>query len=185
MKTMYQESWLTLTDQQAVNKAKQWVQRETDVATVELFEWSLAAKVYSPKVAAIWQWSSEWVNDRSCGLIIQYGSNVHCWTNQLDNIPQETIQPVSLDHCYGNYPKILFAYGDPLNPNMYSELESLKTWSEKHGYGFAYRYVKPFSVNLPEILTGYGVELMIKNSEYKVVDDRQTSGRSMTSNSLR
>jgi hypothetical protein len=174
MDFMYQKSWLTLTDQETVTISKEWLQKETNSANIELFEWSLAAKIYSPKVAAMWNFQG--MNETLCSLTIQYESMVHCWTGSFNHCPQSTIQPLSLDHIYGPFSSLV-AYGDPLNPKMYSQLASLKSWSQKHNCGFIYRYLKPNSIIPPEILSGYGVELMIKNSEYKVLDDRQTASK--------
>jgi len=67
-------------------------------------------------------------------------------------------------------------YGDVLSKEFNGYLTDLLKINEEAGLSFTLRYKKSLDEqfnNNPLAISGYGVEMAIKNTEYNVVDDRK------------
>ena len=67
-------------------------------------------------------------------------------------------------------------YGDVLSKEFNAYITDLLKINEEAGLSFTLRYKKSVDEefnNNPITISGYGVEMAIKNTEYKVIDDRK------------
>ncbi|EYC38866.1 hypothetical protein Y032_0689g1552, partial [Ancylostoma ceylanicum] len=147
-------------------------------ATLDLLKLSLSLRVFSPAVQLFQQMGADY--SISCAAFFDVHGVTGCTPTELEsavNSAQDRDVPelLSTDHIYGKEtsPKmIVIVYGDIGSQewlqlhNKASELTSL------HKVQYVLRHYKNNGRNLnPLSLSGYGVELAIKNMEYKAVDD--------------
>ncbi|ORX41875.1 hypothetical protein BCR36DRAFT_587674 [Piromyces finnis] len=88
--------------------------------------------------------------------------------------------PLPTDHVKGSSSGkengFVIFYGDILSENFGEYLDELLRINEEAGLSFVIRYKKSSDEqynNNPITISGYGVEMAIKNTEYKVIDDRK------------
>ncbi|KAJ1557070.1 hypothetical protein HK405_000929, partial [Cladochytrium tenue] len=95
--------------------------------------------------------------------------------------------PLAFDHIYNKAPSLPGAvlYGDLTSPGFPALHATLKSLADDDRLVYVLRY-KPaaHASGSPLILSGYGVELMLKSTEYKVIDDRGLKGRSNASSGI-
>lgn len=90
------------------------------------------------------------------------------------------------DHIYqgitGPVKDSIILYSDLFDGRSLSFHSFLLTWSDsKSGHQYVFRHRTPIVIDsTPMHLSGYGVELAIKNTEYKVIDDRKIQGASIS-----
>jgi len=88
--------------------------------------------------------------------------------------------PIPTDHVkesgLGKENGFVIFYGDILSKDFNGVLTELLKMNEEAGLSFTVRYKKSLDEqfnNNPITISGYGVEMAIKNTEYKVIDDRK------------
>lgn len=86
--------------------------------------------------------------------------------------------PLPIDHIKKSNSEngVVIFYGDIFSKDFNSFLTELLKINEEAGLTFILRYKKSLDNefnNNPVTISGYGVEMAIKNTEYKVIDDRK------------
>jgi UDP-glucose:glycoprotein glucosyltransferase len=86
--------------------------------------------------------------------------------------------PLPIDHIKKSDVEngVVIFYGDVFSKDFNSFLNELLKINEEVGLTFIFRYKKSLDEefnNKPITISGYGVEMAIKNTEYKVIDDRK------------
>ncbi|KAJ2489640.1 killer toxin resistant protein [Coemansia sp. RSA 2050] len=136
--------------------------------------------------------------DRSCSAWAQYKDKQACSVEAVDKlldiekfygttyIEQAKIEPtvLALDHVYepravasAAASKLIVLYADPRAEGFVDLHEHLVAQAENDGITYVHR-LRPWvsdelaRENRPLGLSGYGVELALKSTEYKVIDDR-------------
>ncbi|KAJ1991680.1 killer toxin resistant protein [Coemansia spiralis] len=133
--------------------------------------------------------------DEACAVWAQYKDKQACTVESLTNllniekfygdtyIEEAKIEPQQLafDHVYGSNTqktnKLVVLYADPRAEGFADMHSHLVTLSDNAEVTYILRY-RPWAVtkdsSLPTMLglSGYGVELVLKSTEYKVIDDR-------------
>ncbi|KAJ1647018.1 killer toxin resistant protein [Coemansia asiatica] len=139
--------------------------------------------------------------DNSCAIWAQYKDKQACSVDALNKlldiekfygttyIEEAKAEPVQLDmdHVYPTKgaaaPKIVALYADPRASGFVDMHEHLKQLAENSEITYIFRY-RPWNTgpeseseserlhDAPLGLAGYGVELALKSTEYKVIDDR-------------
>jgi len=85
----------------------------------------------------------------------------------------------------GEETSIMFIYVDVLSDSFPTIYNQFKKACKNAGISMVMRYRPSLSFpNTSTYLSGYGVELMIKSTEYKVIDDRLSSTGIITSSLL-
>ncbi|KAJ2604206.1 killer toxin resistant protein [Coemansia sp. RSA 1722] len=135
--------------------------------------------------------------DESCAVWAQYKDKQACSVDDVNKlldiekfygttyVEEAKAEPVQLstDHVYSTNgaasPKIVALYADPRADGFVEMHEHLKTLAENAEITYILRY-RPWNAcsdvdgtsDVPLGLAGYGVELALKSTEYKVIDDR-------------
>ncbi|KAF9927498.1 hypothetical protein FBU30_003215 [Linnemannia zychae] len=160
-------------------------------------KWSLAMHTSAPWIQAHYHlYNSTIVPDRiaksnfdnTCGVWVDWYDRQICNISELEDIvakgldsyaKQSKSKPITmdLDHVQSStQDPSLFAilYADVYDPEFSKFRQYLDTLAQDYGLQYSIRYrpsIKP-STETPLILSGYGVELALKNTDYIVIDDR-------------
>jgi UDP-glucose:glycoprotein glucosyltransferase len=146
------------------------------------FELSLANHEYAASVAAFGNYYQNNLQDReiildpNCSVWVDFGSKISCDTSLQLN--EDWIQPelLNIDHRYGEVTRNRTAvfYADIHSNDFMPMLNALiEKFNDDPDFGFVMRWITNPSHQLQEVyLGGYGVELAVKNTEYRAVDDR-------------
>ncbi|KAI8915909.1 hypothetical protein EDD86DRAFT_197169 [Gorgonomyces haynaldii] len=112
----------------------------------------------------------------SCETYIDFGGKIHCSIDDLDLNRKFTFTPLSIDKIYssGDYNRsVAVLYGDPYAPTFFPLYFRLLDLANAGKLNLVWRYKPGHHLNRPLVVSGYGVELAVKNTEYKVADDRK------------
>uniref|UniRef100_A0A914C391 UDP-glucose:glycoprotein glucosyltransferase n=1 Tax=Acrobeloides nanus TaxID=290746 RepID=A0A914C391_9BILA len=176
------EQWNTRTHEKEFDTAvKQAVSVLSD-ARSDLLKFALALRLYSPKIQVFQQIAEGYTESGSCGTFIDLHGKVLCSVAELEaeikkvgsSDPPTTY---TIDHFFPTKQEDL-----PL-AILYSELgtsefavfhRALKLQAKTDKIRYVFRHFSKDQRNSTKVgLSGYGVELAIKNTEYKAVDDSQ------------
>ncbi|KAJ3277113.1 hypothetical protein HDV01_000165 [Terramyces sp. JEL0728] len=146
----------------------------------ELLKVALATHAMAPSVQAFYHYYKESVvvgrNIKDCPVWLDLDGVQYCDLNQLPGKMQTKNLPVLL--AFDNYystkksENIGILYADVYSEKYIPYYEKLKEVADSSNFNFVLRY-RPSTRTFPSIsLSGYGVELAIKSTEYAVVDDR-------------
>lgn len=157
-------------------------------AELDLLKLMVSTHYYSPKIESLRHSLS---NPPSCPNWIEFTSEngqivQQCDLNQFEETFKATEHNLILftnqDRIYQHKDSkdginVLF-YGNAAEKGFYEILSGLLKLRKEHKIkGFALRYYKTGTDSSPQIstaLSGYGAELVIKNTEYIVLDDRKS-----------
>ncbi|KAL7746392.1 killer toxin resistant protein [Sorochytrium milnesiophthora] len=130
---------------------------------------------------------------RNCALLAVHGGEAFCSLSDLARhisstsaaaSAQGTADKLPFEHVFnGDASAHVIVYGDVLHAEFGSRLHSALELATKHDVSVWFRYNTRApqqqkhgkDVGSPLWLSGYGVELAIKSSEYKVIDDRDVA----------
>ena len=97
----------------------------------------------------------------------------------------------SVDHIFpssssqSSHQATVILYADITSPSFADLHRFLVSASEDHGLRYVLRYLYPVAEDAPKVaLSGYGVELAIKSTEYKAQDDTRVRGEAPSNPSL-
>uniref|UniRef100_A0A8D0H3B0 UGGT thioredoxin-like domain-containing protein n=1 Tax=Sphenodon punctatus TaxID=8508 RepID=A0A8D0H3B0_SPHPU len=151
---------------------------------INLLKFALSIKAYSPTVQMFQQIAADEPPPKGCSaFVVIHGKNI-CKTNELKKLlkkAEERPKPYLFkgDHKFPtlneNVPVvILYAEMGTKDFGTFHKVLSEKAQKEEIVYILRHYVQKPTSKKI--YLSGYGVELAIKNTEYKAVDDSQVKG---------
>ncbi|KAJ3377938.1 hypothetical protein HDU92_007799, partial [Lobulomyces angularis] len=170
---------------------------ENDSSFKDLLTVSLSSHAYSPQVYTFYQYYNEYVLkkmltdknfNQNCDVWALITDLQICSLKELQNLMQNhwfkfsnsaTVhQTFSFDHIYHKLDKLendiptIILYADILSEDFKNFHRFLMNFDRDFKYVLRYRPVVSKKDLEYMYLSGYGVELAIKSSEYKVVDDR-------------
>uniref|UniRef100_A0A8C2XG78 UDP-glucose ceramide glucosyltransferase-like 1 n=1 Tax=Cyclopterus lumpus TaxID=8103 RepID=A0A8C2XG78_CYCLU len=152
---------------------------------VNLLRFALALRSYSPAVQAFQQIASDEPPPEACPAFISIHGQHGCSTKDLKKLLKAAAgrpKPYlyNKDHTYPGFNKtdvpIVILYAE-IGTKKFTSFH--KVLSEKAGEGTLIYVLRHFVANpKPKkmLLSGYGVELAIKSTEYKAVDDTKVKG---------
>ncbi|XP_078310602.1 UDP-glucose:glycoprotein glucosyltransferase 1-like [Crassostrea virginica] len=151
---------------------------------VRLMKFSLSLRSFSPAIENFQQMSNEEQAPEECDMFVSINGEKTCDVNKIEDVigtaadkPKTAIY--KFDHVYpgtGNKEVVATFYGELGKPGFNDMHEKLKSLSKQKKVTYVLRhYVKtPSETNTR--LSGYGVELAIKSTEYKAKDDTKIEG---------
>lgn len=157
-----------------------------------LYDIPLANKFYSPRVISHYKYYNEVVvskyeaklrkkcNGDIPGTWLLYNDVVYCNSDDVyalmtdeQKVPDEEIL-LPFDRIIGESGPILILYGNVKDPAFKQFISNLFESSKDGKFRFIWRYT-PQNTDDRELLTGYGVDLTLKRTDYIVTDDRNTN----------
>ncbi|ORX61815.1 hypothetical protein DM01DRAFT_1332394 [Hesseltinella vesiculosa] len=182
-----------LTPQQQYNRAMTLARHHVaDPQLLSLIQLHLGLHAAAPLIEAHHQVYQHSVQptissfDASCPVWVQVGNTQACTVDTLllQELDSRHVNPVQLpsDHVYGRLNRtdtqlpLLHLYTSSFStPEFAAWYQYLRTRVDlNHDLSFTLRYKPASSAPSPLYLTGYGVELALKNTDYLVIDDRQS-----------
>lgn len=80
--------------------------------------------------------------------------------------------PFDHHHSKGDFPRTAVLYADIYSPQYLEIYQRLKELASEPDFNFVLRFIPGSKTGNPFSISGYGVELAVKNTEYQAVDDR-------------
>ncbi|KAL7645301.1 UNVERIFIED_CONTAM: hypothetical protein RMT77_003687 [Armadillidium vulgare] len=147
---------------------------------ISLLKFSLALRIYSPKIESFRQIALDrGIQNAECDIVVDINGDLICDPSRLDSVVKTAgksqISVFTVDHIYPGGSEVsevtAVLYGELGNAKLKEFHDKLKRYSELGEIRYIFRpYVhSPSSRKLR--LSGYGVELQIKSTEYKAQDD--------------
>lgn len=168
------------TESKKYNVALRIVQGLLTPPHVALMKLSVAMHTLTPRIQAHLQISKEILGEKDCdeGNFVQIGENVYCSLSELKQalpVPKpSTVEVFSFDHVYPgteNNTNCVVLYSDIGSKQFQTYHNYLKENAAKFDIKYVSRhYIKAYSKQKVG-LSGYGVELHLKSTEYKSQDD--------------
>jgi len=164
-------------------------------AEVSLLKFALYLRIYSPRVQVHKQVAGEYPQSSQCDVFVDVSGHVTCSVEELDSlVRRERIEAdsppsvYSIDHVHpwsGNETgkHIAVLYADVDRPELFEPFHRKLKEAAKNGQLalYVFRHFKRASTEsngeTKVGLSGYGVELAIKNTEYKAIDDSNSKGQ--------
>ncbi|XP_069668834.1 UDP-glucose:glycoprotein glucosyltransferase isoform X2 [Periplaneta americana] len=156
-------------------------------AQISVLKLALSLHIYSPKVEMYSQMAIErGVAALGCPIAADVGGKLTCCVEELKKFITQTqgtdfsrVETFGLDHHYPgsqNNSITVVLYGELGTPEFAEFHHILKTYAVKGDIDYVLRHYVKERPNKRVRLSGYGVELQIKSTEYKVQDDTQVKG---------
>lgn len=158
------------------------------------YNFALSMHSQAPKIEAYYQYYNETVVpslsasgsfDETCNVWADWNGHQICSIDQLKSAIEQTVDtgkdPVLLpfDHVFfeqtGNAftrPRTLIVYGDLLHSDFKVYHDAVMELARSKGLRYVLRYKPSHVATGPLYLSGYGVELALKRTDYIVIDDR-------------
>lgn len=181
------QSEFSVTDEQKYEYTIKTATKTLPTSSVDLLKFALALRQYSPRVQAFQQVKLSILNSlfqvfifqiaaeygESCDVFAVVGEQVSCEYDKIEQMIKDAkkdSQVLESDHLIGSKEskKVAIIYGE-LGTASFAKAWTKLSKSQKTGL-----ILRHFSKNVksqPVSLSGYGVELAIKNTEYKAVDE--------------
>ena len=111
-----------------------------------------------------------------------YNNKLYCSKDELYALQTDSrsdVQPLLFDRVIGTNEKapLVVLYGDHKSDQFRDFFENLYESANIGKLRFVWRYLPPKTVRKNDILTGYGVDLTLKRTDYVVIDDRDVSSK--------
>ncbi|XP_001377394.4 UDP-glucose:glycoprotein glucosyltransferase 2 isoform X2 [Monodelphis domestica] len=155
---------------------------------INLLKFALSIRAYSPTIQMFQQIAADELPPEDCSAFVVIHKECTCKTNEIKKLLKKAAmrpRPYLFkgDHKYPtvseNLPVIiLYAEMGTKDFNKFHKILSEKAQKEEIQYIFRHYVQKPDSRKMN--LSGYGVELAIKSTEYKAVDDTQVKAMNNT-----
>ncbi|KAK0404333.1 hypothetical protein QR680_017401 [Steinernema hermaphroditum] len=150
-------------------------------STNDMLKWSLSLRVHSPAVEMQYQLGREY-DTVDCDAFVDINGKTSCDASEIEKLlkssTESSTKVLSTDHIHlsaasnGNAP-VLVVYGD-IGSKSWLQLHTIaRSLSANGKVRYVLRHFRRNGTETPSpvCLSGYGVELAIKNTEYKAVDD--------------
>ncbi|XP_053979752.1 UDP-glucose:glycoprotein glucosyltransferase isoform X1 [Hylaeus volcanicus] len=146
---------------------------------VALLKLGLSLRIYSARVEMFTQMAeNKNLSNFDCYNVVDVGGKYTCSVEELEQIiSQETWSnpdTYSVDHRYHmshQSEKVIILYGQIGTPTFTDFHNRLKHLAENHGITYILRHYLKDRAEKNVRLSGYGVELQMKSTEYKATDD--------------
>ncbi|OAD52233.1 UDP-glucose:glycoprotein glucosyltransferase [Eufriesea mexicana] len=146
---------------------------------VALMKLGLSLRIYSARVEMFTQMAeNKNISAFDCYNVVDIGGIFTCSLEELEKLSSQDswLNPdiYSVDHRYhvSQHPeKIIILYGQVGTPKFSDFHNKLKTLARTSGINYILRHYLKDRTNKHVRLSGYGVELQMKSTEYKATDD--------------
>ncbi|KAK0098278.1 hypothetical protein PV326_009913 [Microctonus aethiopoides] len=167
-----------VTDKEKYDNAIELATKFLSPSEIAVLKLSLSLRIYSARVEMFSQMAVNKNNIPNCNNFVDIGGKFTCSADELDELTDSTWEPVdiySVDHQYPGSSKSnnkrVILYGEIGSRGFYDLHQKLKLLAESGKIAYILRhYVKERPENKLR-LSGYGVELQMKSTEYKATDD--------------
>ncbi|XP_065924355.1 UDP-glucose:glycoprotein glucosyltransferase 1 isoform X1 [Magallana gigas] len=151
---------------------------------VRLMKFSLSLRSFSPAIENFQQMSKEEPAPEECDMYVSINGEKTCDVSKVDDViktaADKTKTPVyKFDHVYpgtANKDVVAALYGELGKPGFSELHEKLKSLSKQKKVTYVLRHFVKSPSEKKTRLSGYGVELAIKSTEYKAKDDTKIEG---------
>ncbi|KAL0109124.1 hypothetical protein PUN28_014311 [Cardiocondyla obscurior] len=155
------------------------IEKYLSKSEIAIFKLGLSLRIYSARVEMFSQMAvNKNVSSFECNNIVNIGGTFTCSLENIDRLLEqdtwETVDTYDVDHRYLSTPesdKVIILYGQIGTPTFSDFHEKLKTIAETKGINYILRHYVKERENKKLRLSGYGVELQMKSTEYKATDD--------------
>uniref|UniRef100_A0A663MQF7 UDP-glucose ceramide glucosyltransferase-like 1 n=1 Tax=Athene cunicularia TaxID=194338 RepID=A0A663MQF7_ATHCN len=149
---------------------------------INLLKFALAIRAYSPTVQMFQQIAADEPPPEGCGAFVVIHEKHTCKTNEIKKLLKKaTKRPRPYlfkgDHKFPTLKEdgpVVVLYAEMGTKEFVKFHKILSEKAQKEEIVYILRHYKPSSRKM--YLSGYGVELAIKSTEYKAVDDTQVKG---------
>ncbi|XP_067203382.1 UDP-glucose:glycoprotein glucosyltransferase isoform X3 [Linepithema humile] len=146
---------------------------------IAVFKLGLSLRVYSARVEMFSQMAvNKNVSSYECDNVVDIGGTFTCALDDIDELLKqntwETADTYDVDHRYlstSESDKAIILYGQIGTSTFIHFHEKLKNIAETKGINYILRHYVKDRTNKKLCLSGYGVELQMKSTEYKATDD--------------
>nr|XP_012149315.1 PREDICTED: UDP-glucose:glycoprotein glucosyltransferase isoform X2 [Megachile rotundata] len=146
---------------------------------IALLKLGLSLRIYSARVEMFNQMAeNKNVSVFNCYNVVNIGGVLTCSLEELENLIDKETWPkpdtYSIDHRYHTSQqseKVIILYGQVGTPQFSSFHNALKHLAETKGISYILRHYLKDREGKNVRLSGYGVELQMKSTEYKATDD--------------
>ncbi|XP_011341647.1 UDP-glucose:glycoprotein glucosyltransferase isoform X1 [Ooceraea biroi] len=144
-----------------------------------VFKLGLSLRIYSARVEMFSQMAvNKNVSTHECNNVVDVGGTYTCSLEEIDTLLEQdtwkTADTYDVDHRYLTTPeseKVIILYGQIGTPTFAKFHDKLKSIAETKGINYVLRHYVKDRVDKKLRLSGYGVELQMKSTEYKATDD--------------
>lgn len=148
-------------------------------AEISILKLTLSLRIYSARVEMFSQMAeNKNLSTLGCDNVIDIGGKYTCSIEEIDELIEKDTWPkrdtYSIDHFYlksQKSDKVMIMYGHVGSPMFIDLHEKLKIIADTKGYNYILRHYVKDRMDKKLRLSGYGVELQMKSTEYKATDD--------------
>lgn len=163
----------------AINLASQYLSN----TQVRLMKLAVSLHVYSPRIEMFSQMGLE--RHLQCSTTVDIAGKIICSVDEIDSaidnaVVDEKTEIFNVDHQYpGSVNRSITAilYGEIGSPDFKAFHAVLKDHAIDGKIGYVLRHRVQRRMNRKVRLSGYGVELQMKSTEYKAEDDSKVPGK--------
>ncbi|KAG7199513.1 hypothetical protein KM043_014130 [Ampulex compressa] len=167
------------TEKDNYNVIIKFAEKNLSPSEVALLKLGLSLRIYSARVEMFSQMAiNKNISKLDCDNVVDVGGKFTCSLEKLDELIKQKswTNPdiYSVDHRYRSSKqsdKIVILYGQLGTPNFLDFHEKLKSLAENNGITYILRHYMKNRPDKKVRLSGYGVELQMKSTEYKATDD--------------
>ncbi|MFH4973666.1 hypothetical protein AB6A40_000375 [Gnathostoma spinigerum] len=180
------EEWNSYSDSKQHQYAIKLASTFLSPGRIQLLRFALALRVHSPAVQLFQQIGSQ-KSKVSCDAYADIHGYIACSEFEVTDIVQKDyddreVPPVvySVDHVYpeGKHSEItVIVYGELGTSSWVSLHNAAKRLAKSGQIRYVLRHWRKDTSDEKVLMSGYGVELAIKNTEYKAMDDSNVPGR--------
>ncbi|KAK7477135.1 hypothetical protein BaRGS_00031621 [Batillaria attramentaria] len=179
---MQQKQPVAETEQGVYNIALQLAAKHISPLQLNLLKLGLSLRAFSPTVQTHQQIAQEYPVSEECSAFVEVRGELSCDPQKLDNLlPGDgTNSPVlKFDHVYPgavSSSPVVILYGQLGTPEFLAFHQILAEKAAQREIQYVLRHFIQKPSEKPVRLSGYGVELAIKSTEYKAKDDTKVEG---------
>ncbi|XP_063681631.1 UDP-glucose:glycoprotein glucosyltransferase 1-like isoform X2 [Bolinopsis microptera] len=145
--------------------------------SVSLLKLSLSLRQYSPRLDMFNKIAESVVGNLGCNIFLQIATKPHCWTSDSEQLissssSKDRVKLIKYDHVYRDNPELtqVILYCDIRKYQCHERHMKLIRLADLGQISYVFRHnYEPGAGKVQ--LSGYGVELAVKSTEYNVVDD--------------
>jgi len=168
------------TDEELYQLIQELSARYLTTTQLDILRFSLSLRTESPKLEMYRHLATDrGVHELDCDIVFDYGGKLSC---QLPSLHQSEVSSPTFktDHLYAGGSKkedlpLVILYGTIGTDTFHAAHNNLVDLATKGEVSYIFRHLVPEGEGKVR-LSGYGVELQIKSSEYKAQDDTKLEG---------
>ncbi|PAV88981.1 hypothetical protein WR25_14940 [Diploscapter pachys] len=172
------KEWKELRNEKKYELALEQAAGLVDLGLLDLLKFSLSLRAFSPAVQLFQQIGSEY-SSINCDAFFDVNGKIGCTSQELEDVlknpPKETDSSLlSVDHVHPASKKsatTVLVYGEMGSPEWIELHKTAESLCKQGKIQYVFRHFTRSPIEERVYLSGYGVELAIKNTEYKAEDD--------------